>query len=119
MRVLGHGRLMYDFLVTFYCDRICPHRIYDVDMELRTALIDCEELVWVWGLVLLRQASILATMKFLVALLCLVALVAADHGPYHNYKVWMLSYMSSICIEGQKMPQICREAATAASQTTN
>ena len=86
---LAAGELINEFFFYFYCARICLHRIYDGDKELRTALIDCEELTRVlWGLVLLRQASILATMRSVAAaLFCLVALVAADHGPYHNYKV--------------------------------
>ena len=87
-KLASTGKLIYEFLLTFYCARICLHRIYDGDKELRTALIDCELTRVLWGLVLLRQASILATMmRSVAALLCLVALAAADHGPYHNYKV--------------------------------
>ena len=69
----------------------CIAFIYDGDKDVRTALI-CEATTWIWGLVFLQQAGILilATMRSIPAFLSLVALVAAGHGPYHNYKVSLL-----------------------------
>ena len=60
------------------------------------------------------STGILATMRSVPALLCLLAVVAG-HGPYHNYKVRLLlrglPYMMSRQNEGQEMPEIRRKTS--------